>query len=128
MKSTRYSKYESSLDDVDTSSLFDMIKDALMGADMNNPYDPNPDGRQTMDELREAIMQALMERDLIPEDMLNEARNQQDFQKSKLYQELSKLIDRLKQEGFIRVDDPGANINQVDSRAVSAGRAKRNLN
>ena len=32
MKSTRYSKYESSLDDVDTSSLFDMIKDALMGA------------------------------------------------------------------------------------------------
>ena len=112
MKSTRYSKYESSLDDVDTSSLFDMIKDALMGADMNNPYDPNPDGRQTMDELREAIMQALMERDLIPEDMLNEARSQQDFQKSKLYQELSKMIDRLKQEGFIRVDDPGANINQ----------------
>jgi Ca-activated chloride channel homolog len=112
MKSTRYSKYESSLDDVDTSSLFDMIKDALMGADMNNPYDPNPDGRQTMDELREAIMQALMERDLIPEDMLNEARSQQDFQKTKLYQELSKMIDRLKQEGFIRVDDPGANINQ----------------
>ena len=124
MKSTRYSKYESSLDDVDTSSLFDMIKDALMGADMNNPYDPNPDGRQTMDELREAIMQALMERDLIPEDMLNEARNQQDFQKSKLYQELSKMIDRLKQEGFIRVDDPGANINQEGQQGGVGGQGE----
>jgi Ca-activated chloride channel homolog len=124
MKSTRYSKYESSLDDVDTSSLFDMIKDALMGADMNNPYDPNPDGRQTMDELREAIMQALMERDLIPEDMLNEARSQQDFQKSKLYQELSKMIDRLKQEGFIRVDDPGANINQEGQQGGVGGQGE----
>jgi Ca-activated chloride channel homolog len=124
MKSTRYSKYESSLDDVDTSSLFDMIKDALMGTDMNNPYDPNPDGRQTMDELREAIMQALMERDLIPEDMLNEARSQQDFQKSKLYQELSKMIDRLKQEGFIRVDDPGANINQEGQQGGVGGQGE----
>ena len=112
MRSTRYSKYESTLDDIDTGNLFDMIKDALMGSDMNNPYDPNPDGQQTMDELREAILQALMERDLIPEDLLKEAQSQKDFKDSKLYQEISKMMERLRQEGFIRVDDPGPNINQ----------------
>ena len=112
MKSTRYSKYESTLDDIDSASLMDMIKDAILGSGMNNPYDPNPDGRQSMDELREAIMQALMERGLIPEDLMREAQNAQNWQDSKLYQEIQKMIDRLQQEGYIRVDDPNAQQQQ----------------
>ncbi len=73
-RSTRYSKYESTLDDIDTSSLMEMIRDSIIGSAFNNPYDPDPNSGQSMDELREAILQALMDRDLIPDDMLKEAQ------------------------------------------------------
>ncbi len=106
MRSTRYSKYESSLDDIDTSSLMEMIRDSIIGSNFNDPYDPNPDAGQSMDELREAILQALMERDLIPEDLLREAQKSKNFEGTRLNQEISKMIERLKQEGYIRVDDP----------------------
>ncbi len=128
MKSTRYSRYESTLDDIDSASLMDMIKDAILGSGMNNPYDPNPDGRQSMDELREAIMQALMERDLIPEDLMREAQNAQNWQDSKLYQEIQKMIDRLQQEGYIRVDDPNPQRQEGQQGGVGqSGAAKFEL-
>jgi Ca-activated chloride channel family protein len=128
MKSTRYSRYESTLDDIDSASLMDMIKDAILGSGMNNPYDPNPDGRQSMDELREAIMQALMERGLIPEDLMREAQNAQNWQDSKLYQEIQKMIDRLQQEGYIRVDDPNAQQQEGQQGGVGqSGEAKFEL-
>jgi Ca-activated chloride channel family protein len=128
MKSTRYSRYESTLDDIDSASLMDMIKDAILGSGMNNPYDPNPDGRQSMDELREAILQALMERGLIPEDLMREAQNAQNWQDSKLYQEIQKMIDRLQQEGYIRVDDPNAQQQEGQQGGVGqSGEAKFEL-
>jgi Ca-activated chloride channel family protein len=128
MKSTRYSRYESTLDDIDSASLMDMIKDAILGSGMNNPYDPNPDGRQSMDELREAIMQALMERGLIPEDLMREAQNAQNWQDSKLYQQIQKMIDRLQQEGYIRVDDPNAQQQEGQQGGVGqSGEAKFEL-
>jgi Ca-activated chloride channel family protein len=106
----------------------DMIKDAILGSGMNNPYDPNPDGRQSMDELREAIMQALMERGLIPEDLMREAQNAQNWQDSKLYQEIQKMIDRLQQEGYIRVDDPNAQQQEGQQGGVGqSGEAKFEL-
>ncbi|NJK43306.1 MAG: VWA domain-containing protein [Pleurocapsa sp. SU_196_0] len=106
MRSTRYSKYESSLDDIDSSSLMDMIRDSIIGSAFNNPYDPDPNSGQSMDELREAILQALMERDLIPEDLLKEAQRSENFDQTRLNQEISKMIQRLRDEGYIRVDDP----------------------
>ena len=105
-RSTRYSKYESSLDDIDTSSLMEMIRDSIIGSNFNDPYDPDPNAGQSMDELREAILQALMERDMIPEDMLREAQKSKNFDQTRLNQEISKMIQRLRDEGFIRVDDP----------------------
>ena len=105
-RSTRYSKYESSLDDIDTSSLMEMIRDSIIGSNFNDPYDPDPNAGQSMDELREAILQALMERDMIPEDMLREAQKSENFDQTQLNQEISKMIQRLRDEGFIRVDDP----------------------
>jgi Ca-activated chloride channel homolog len=127
MKSTRYSKYESTLDDIDSSELMDMLKDAIMGAGMNNPYDPDPDGRQSMDELREAILQALMERGLIPEDMLSEAQNAKNWQDSKLYKEVQKMIERLQQEGYIRVDDPSPSEQGQQGGVGPSGDAKFEL-
>jgi Ca-activated chloride channel homolog len=106
MRSTRYSKYESSLDDIDSSSLMDMIRDSIIGSAFNNPYDPDPNSGQSMDELREAILQALMERDLIPDDLLKEAQRSENFDQTRLNQEISKMIQRLRDEGYIRVDDP----------------------
>jgi Ca-activated chloride channel family protein len=106
VRTTRYSKYESTLDDLDSTDLMQMLQEALLGADRNSPWDPNPDGRMDWDDLYEAILQALMERDLIPEDMLKEAQSTANREDTRLFQAISKMIERLQQEGFIRAEQP----------------------
>jgi Ca-activated chloride channel homolog len=128
-RSTRYSKYESTLDDLDTGSLMDMIRDSIIGSAFNNPYDPDPNAGSSMDELREAILQALMERDLIPEDMLKEAQSSKDFSQTRLNQEINKMIQRLQDEGMIRVDDPTRDsaVPQGDGGVGNSGDARFEL-
>jgi Ca-activated chloride channel homolog len=126
-RSTRYSKYESTLDDIDTSSIMEMIRDSIIGSAFNNPYDPDPNSGQSMDELREAILQALMERDLIPDDMLKEAQSTKDFDKTRLSQEISKMIQRMKDEGYIRVDDPQPSEASGQGGAGDPGQAQFQL-
>ncbi len=69
---TRYSKFESELDDIDSGELMQMIQEALLGQGMNDPYDPDPNTRPSMDDLFDAILNALAEKGMIPDDMLAE--------------------------------------------------------
>jgi Ca-activated chloride channel family protein len=62
------------------------------------------DAEQTMEELRRAIEQALLEGDLIDEEMRE--RLQQMQMEGKLDELIDKLIQRMQQEDFISVDQP----------------------
>ena len=121
---TRYSKFESELDDIDSGELMQMIQEALLGQGMNDPYDPDPNARPSMDDLFDAILNALAEKGMIPEDMLAEAMQASgDIQDSRLGQQIKKMMDKLQQDGFIRKefeDGEGGN-------AGDAGDAKFNL-
>ncbi|GAA3997347.1 VWA domain-containing protein [Deinococcus rubellus] len=100
---TRYSKFESELDELESSELMQMIQEALLGQGMNDPYDPDPNARPSMDDLFDAILNALAERNLIPEDMLAEAmQGEGEIQDSRLGQQIQKMVDKLQQDGFIR--------------------------
>lgn len=106
----RYSKYEASLDDLTSSELMDMLEDFLLDSGFSDPYNryqPDPDRQPTLEDLMDALLQSLLEQDRIPEEWLQEARNTRERQNTRLYQELQKLIQRLQDEGFIRLgNDP----------------------
>lgn len=113
---TRYSKFEGELDQLDSSELMQMIQEALLGQGMNDPYDPDPNARPSMDDLFDAILQALAERDMIPEEQLMEAMQADDIRETSLGQQIQRLMDRLQQDGFIRkefedADGQGGNGN-----------------
>ena len=63
-----------------------------------------PEGEQTLDQLRKMIEQALMEGDLLDEEMRE--RLQQMQMEGKLEELIEKLIERMEQEDYISIDEP----------------------
>jgi Ca-activated chloride channel family protein len=107
----RYSKYEASFDDLTSAELMDMLEDFLLDSGFSDPYNryqPDPDRAPTLEDLYDALLQALLEQDRIPEEWLREARFANRKEDTRLYREIQKLIQRLQDEGFIRLpgDDP----------------------
>jgi Ca-activated chloride channel family protein len=107
MRRIRYSKYvpdpagEMSMED-----LLSALSDYLLQSgfqDYLNYYDP-PNGEHTLDELRRAIERAMLEGDLLN----NELREQlQQMQAEGSLQELiEQLIERMQQEDYISIDQP----------------------
>ncbi|ADV68587.1 vWA domain-containing protein [Deinococcus maricopensis] len=103
MRVTRYSRFEGELDQIESAELMQMIQEALLGQGLNDPYDPDPDARPSMDDLFDAILEALVERNMIPEELLAEAMNAEgDIRETTLGQQIERAIERLQQDGFIR--------------------------
>jgi len=101
----RYSKYEPGFDDLTASELMDMLEDFLLDSGFSDPYnryDPDPDRQPSMEDLYDALLQALLEQDRIPEEWLREARFADRKEDTRLYREIQKLIQRLREEGFIQ--------------------------
>lgn len=103
MSTTRYSKYEATLDDLDMSELMKMLQDRLLGSGFDrNPWDPDPDYQQTMQDLYDAIAEALINNNLVSEDIIEQAMNAENWMDSKLGEIVKELAQRLEQEGYLR--------------------------
>jgi Ca-activated chloride channel homolog len=106
MKRIRYSKYvpdpagEMSMEDL-LGALSDYLLQSGFQSDM---WYEMPEGEQTLDDLRRAIEQALMEGDQFDEDMRE--RLQQMAADGELDELVEKLIQRMQQEDYISVDEP----------------------
>ena len=106
MKRVRYSKYvpdpagEMSMEDL-LSALSDYL---LQSGFQNYMFYEMPEGDQSLDALRRAIEQALMDSDLFDEEMRE--RLQQMQMEGKLDELIEKLIERMEQEDFISIEDP----------------------
>jgi Ca-activated chloride channel family protein len=106
MKRIRYSKYvpdaasEMSMEDL-LSALSDYLLQSGFQSDM---WYEMPEGEQTLDDLRRAIEQALMEGDQFDEDMRE--RLQQMAADGELDELIEKLIQRMQQEDYISIDQP----------------------
>jgi Ca-activated chloride channel family protein len=106
MKRIRYTKYvpdpagEMSMEDL-LSALSDFL---LQSGFQNYLYDDFPDGEQTLDDLRRALEQALLDSDLLDQEM---RRQLQQMQMDGTLEELiEQLIQRMQQEDYISIDDP----------------------
>jgi Ca-activated chloride channel homolog len=117
-KVVRYSKFEGELESLDSAEIMQMIQEALLGSESNNPYDPDPDARPDMDDLFNAILQALADRDLISDEQLSELMNADDPSETGVGQQINRMIQRLQQDGFIRTENPEAGIGAGKSGNV----------
>jgi Ca-activated chloride channel homolog len=124
MRRIRYSKYvpdpagEMSMEDL-LSALSDYL---LQSGFQNYMFYEMPDGEQTLDALRQAIEQALMDSDLFDEEMRE--RLQQMRMEGALDELIEKLIERMEQEDFISVEDP-PDVSQPSSAGGQVGEGQQ---
>jgi Ca-activated chloride channel family protein len=106
MRRIRYSKYvpdpagEMSMEDL-LSALSDYL---LQSGFQNFMFYEMPEGDQSLEALRRAIEQALLDSDLFDEQLRE--RLQQMQMEGSLDELIAKLIQRMEQENFISIDDP----------------------
>jgi Ca-activated chloride channel homolog len=124
MKRIRYSKYvpdpagEMSLEDL-LSALSDYL---LQSGFQNYMYDEFGDGEQTLDDLRRAIEQALLDSDLLDEQTRQQLQQMQ--AEGTLDDLIEQLIQRMQQEDYISID-PAHDPSRQSSVGGQAGEAQQ---
>jgi Ca-activated chloride channel family protein len=107
MKFIKYSKYvPDAASEMSMEDLLSALSDYLLQSGFQDSwysYEFN-DGEQTLDELRQAIQQALEEGELLDEKMRE--RLEQMRAEGQLDELIEKLIERMEQEDYISIDQP----------------------
>ncbi len=108
MKYTKYSRYApEAASDIDLNELMSRLADFFLQSGFDSPYgisemDREESQEQHMDELREAILRALQEGDLIPPELLEQMLQNPDLsQNQELRDLIDQIIERLEQEGYV---------------------------
>src|SRR4029077_5573677 len=108
MKYIRYSRYApEAADDIDLQELMNRLSDFFLQSGFDSQYgiyelDMEKSREQHMDALREAILRALEEGDLIPPEMMEKLLNNPDLsQNPELKDLVDQIIQRMEQEGYI---------------------------
>jgi len=106
MKRIRYSKYvPDPAGDMSMEDLLSALSDYFLQSGFNdNFWYELPEGEQTLDELRRALEQALLNGDMFDEEMRD--RLQQMQMEGELEELIEKLIERMQQEDYISIDQP----------------------
>jgi Ca-activated chloride channel family protein len=119
MKYTKYSRYApSAADDVDLDELMSRLSDFFLKSGFEDQYgiyemDPNKSRERMMDELREAILRALQEGDLVPPEVMEKLLESPDGENQDLNDLINQLMQRLENEGFISQSQQGSQGAQV---------------
>ena len=110
MKYIRYSRYTGEpADEVDLQELIKRLGDFFLQSGFESQYYgvSEFDPEQTMEMLRQAILRALAEGDLLPEDLMEELTKEGSGKSEEQLRELvDRLIERLMQEGYINGQRP----------------------
>src|SRR5262249_49541223 len=108
MKFTRYSKYQGELsDEISLEQLLDRLANFLLQSGFDGEYYDRweDDAQQTLERLRQAIMRALMEEDLLSDeefDLLTDERG--NLKADAMASLIDRLIQSLIEEGYLPVD------------------------
>ncbi len=106
MKRIRYSKYvPDPAGDMSMEDLLSALSDYFLQSGFNDHFWYElPEGEQTLDELRRALEQALLDGEMFDEEMRD--RLQQMQMDGQLEELIEKLIERMQQEDYISIDQP----------------------
>ena len=106
MKLTSYTKFTGDLSSsFGLDDLMQALSDFLLDSGFQDPLSPfqDFDGEQTMDNLREAIRQALESGDLLDEDSQEQFDSLEEPQVEEL---IDKIVQRMKDENFLNAENP----------------------
>ena len=123
MKYVRYSRYApDAAEDIDLQELMSRLSDFFLQSGYDSRYgiyefDAQGSREQRMDELREAILRALQEGELLPTELMEKLLENPDLSQN---QELRDLIDqimqRMEEEGMISRPQPPAQVTPPPSQ------------
>src|SRR6202012_3838505 len=106
MKLTRYTKFTGDLSSsFGLDDLMQALSDFLLDSGFQDPMSPfqDFDGEQTMENLREAIRQALESGELLDEDAQEQF---DDLPEDQVEELIDKIIQRMKDENFLNAEQP----------------------
>ncbi len=121
MKRTTYTKYNGDLaDELSLEDLMQQLSDYLLDSGFQNPYSQfqEMNGDFTMDNLREALRQALESGDF---DESMRERLEQMAADGKIEELVDQLINRMEQQEYIRIDQPGDPSNSPSNQGGDVG-------
>jgi len=111
MKFTRYSKFKGlDISSLNLGDLMEGLSDSLLGSGYDDDYywtrEPRPQDT-SLDALRRALLQALMDQGLLEKRQIQEmlADNEGKFKGSLLEEMLNQLIERLVEEGYLKLSE-----------------------
>jgi Ca-activated chloride channel homolog len=111
MGATKYSKYRPDpFEDVDLSDLVDQLSDYLLDSGFDR-YQFSELSERTMQSLREAILKALLRQGTLSQEEIERLMGDaESFEDSELRKLLDRLIQRMQEEGFIRISPPNPDL------------------
>jgi len=106
MKFINYTKYvPNPFDDLSAEDLLQLLQDFLLDSGFYNQYSNfyEMDPERTMDQLHQALLEALQQQGRIPDDLMRQMfENWEEYQKSDLAQRINQLLERLAAWGASR--------------------------
>jgi len=114
MKFTRYSKFKGiDISSLNLGDLMEGLSDSLLGSGYDDDYYWTRERRPqdtSLDALRRALLQALMDQGLLDQHQIQEmlADNEGKFKGSLLEEMLNQLIERLVEEGYLKLTEEPA--------------------
>ena len=103
----KYSKYVPNLlDELDMDELMSKLSDLLMSSGFGNPRDTDDDSDRTMQALHDAILEALFNGGVLPDDLLEKlfgdaAEGNEEQARNQLEELIQQIIERMKESGYI---------------------------
>ncbi len=136
MKYIRYSKYTGeAADDLDLQELMNRLSEFLLQSGYESQYgmyemdSSSMSSERAIDELREAILRALEEGDLLPPELMEQLMENPNLSENQQLRELiDRLIERLERENFISSQPPQVTAPPTETPGGQIGRDQPNLN
>ncbi len=110
MKFIKYSKFVGTpFEGLSAEDLLQLLQDFLLDSGFYdqyyNFYEMDPE--RTMEQLHQALLEALRNQGMIPQELLQQLRqNAENYQNSQLSDLINKLLERLSDEGYITIEQP----------------------
>ena len=125
MKFINYTKYvPEPFDDLSAEDLLQLLQDFLLDSGFYNQYSNfyEMDPERTMDQLHQALLEALQQQGRIPDDLMRQMfENWEEYQNSDLAQRINQLLERLAEEGYVTIEQP--NPGQLETGGPGQGQA-----
>jgi Ca-activated chloride channel family protein len=120
MKYVKYSKYVADpFGDLSAEDLLQMLGDFLLDSGFYSQFQDmrEMDSEKTMEQLHQALLEALRDQGKIPDDMLEQMlQNWEDYQNSDLAAKINQLLERLSEEGYVSVEQPNPGQGEIMNR------------